>query len=802
MLGHLLRLAWRNIRRNLTYSVVTVAGLALGICACICIFVIVHFEYSFDAFHPDGGRIYRVIGQLTTSTGDKERFMVLPAAALRYGRGGLTGADAVAGVVSYTGSGVKTTDGNVMAVDGAVLAEASYFDIFSYEWLAGDRLKAMDRPFTVVLTRKKAEQYFGARSSAEYLGRQLVYDDSLVVTVTGIVKDWEGNTDLPFTDFISYPTLASSFLAASYNLVGWGRPAMATRIWVKLLPDVQPATFDNVLAELVRTHGDPTVKLGLTLQLLSAMHFDGDIIENPIRTAHRPTLYGLIAIALAILVLAVVNFVNLSTAYSLQRTKEIGLRKILGSSRGGLVMQLLGESLLLVVLAAVVAIVLVNPVLTGFRSFVPSGVRFELMRGSTIGFLAALAMGTTLLAGLYPAWMASGGRVVSQLRDRGGAQGEKWFLRRGLIVLQFTVSLVFITGSIIIAQQLRFVQRKELGFNADAIVNFGIPKGDSLAKVKTLENMLRTIPGVGDVTRQWVSPMTDNGRGMRIKFAGTDVKEVGVTQVDGDEHFIPLYGIRLVAGRNLYPADSVRELVISETLAQMMGYREPAGALGHLLYWNDKPYPVVGVVADFHTRSMHDPITPVCIINRGEREFNLAVKLGTKGQDAGQVKETLTRIEQVWRSLFPGGVWTYHFYDEDLARLYEQDRRMETLINVAVLLTMFISGIGLFGLTLFVTQKRAREISIRKVLGATVANILMLLCNDIVRLVIIAMFVAAPATWLLANRWLRGFAFHISPGVDIFLMSGVVALVVALGIVSMQAIRTATANPVTKLRTE
>jgi putative ABC transport system permease protein len=798
MFSRLLRLAWRNIRRSPSYSIVTVAGLSLGICVCICIYVIVHFEFSYDAFHPDGQRIYRVIGNLTWPSGEKERYMVVPRAVLEHGRSSLTGAEAVAGVIPNP---VRTVmaGGNRTTAEGVVIAEGAYFDIFSYDWLAGDRHGALDRPFTVVLTLARAKQYFGPGLPADYLGKRVVYDDSLAATVSGIVKDWDQNTDLPFTDFLSYPTIASSFLAGNYSMDEWSRPNMTVWVWVKLLNGERPGTLDAQLAELMHTHAGPNVPLTLSLQPLSEMHFDSQIIENPIRTAYRPILYGLIGIALAILALAIVNFVNLSTAYSLGRTKEVAVRKVLGGSRAGLVLQFMSESFLLIALAAGIAVVLVNPVLAAFRAYLPPGVHFQLLSRSTAEFVVALVVVTGLLAGLYPARVAAA--YSSLLRPRDG--GERGLLRRGLIVLQFTVSLVFITGSLIIGRQLRFVQNKDLGFTADAIIQISFPHGDSLSRVKTMEELLRTVPGVSDVTRQWVAPMTDNSRRLFIGLSRADVLNIAGTQVAGDEHFIPLYGIRLLAGRNLHAADSVKEVVINETLARRMGYDRPVQALGKMLYFGGyRPFPVVGVVADFHTRSLHDPITPVCIINRSDREFNLAVRLASKGQGAGMMKGAQERMERVWRKVYPAGTWNYRFYDETLALLYEKDRRTEMLVNVALGLSIFISGIGLFGLTLFTVEKRAKEISIRKVLGASVVNVLTLLCSEVVGLVGIAFIVASPIAWWLMHAWLQGFAYRIAIGWWVFVLAGAAATGVALITVSLQAVRAATANPITNLRTE
>jgi ABC-type lipoprotein release transport system permease subunit len=803
MFVHLLRLACRNFRRNKAYSIVNVAGLSVGLCACICIYTIVRHEFSFDRWHPGASRIYRVLGELTQSTGDRERFMVLPPVVLRYGQGQLTGVEAVGGAIPIS-TEAKTVEAGIAVkaseIRTAALVQPGYFDVFSYDWLAGDRHSALKEPFTVVLTRRRAEQFFGRLPPEQMIGRVLVYSDSLRVRVTGVVKDWAGNTDLPFTDLLSYSTIEASFLQHQFSPDGWTRPDMAAWIFLKLSKGAVAANVETQLARLIERDKDPGVNLVLRLESLAAVHFDAGIIENPIRTAHLPTLYGLMVMAAAMLVLAVINFINLSTAYSLQRTREVGLRKILGGGRAGLVSQFLVESFLLVLFATGIAVALVNVVLGAFRSFIPEGVHFHIGDWSTVGFLLALISATVLLAGWYPARVASAALPVLRLRGGNGERGsEKWVLRRALIVLQFSISLVFIIGSLVISKQLRFTQHKDLGFTSHAIVNIDIPP-DSLIKLKTLQQMVLGLTGVENATKQWVSPMTDNTRGMKLKFASGDVKDFWVVQVAGDEHFIPMYGIKLLAGTNLFAADSVHELVINEALARKMGYRRPGQALGKMLYWNDRPYPVVGVVADFHTQSLHGPINPTCIINRGDREFKLAVRLSTAGGDASAVAAALERIERAWKKEYPGQVWGYRFYDETLGKLYEQDRRTAILVNVAVGLTVFISGIGLFGLALFMAQRRAKEISIRKVLGATAGNLLMLLCGEIVKLVLIALLIAAPLAYYLVSRWLRGFAYHIDVGPGVFLLAGLVAVGIALSTVSVQAVRAATANPIKQLR--
>jgi putative ABC transport system permease protein len=676
MIKNYLKVAWRNIYRNKAYTAINVFGLALGICACIVIYLITSFEFSFDNFHPDKERIYRVMGNLTENTGEKLHFSRLPMPMLKEGRSELSGIGVMTGIIPYHAK-ISVPDGNNPAkhfsAGREVITEPQYFDIFKYDWLAGNAATALNAPFAVVLTENKARQYFGSGPLDNMVGRLIIYDDSLIVHVTGIIKEWNKNTDIAFTDFISFNTIQSSFLKAGFDQTSWSEGDMSTWMFVKL---AKSATADRVNAQmvsLVKTHASPQIKLIPWLEPLSDIHFNADVVENQIRTAHKPTLYGLIGIALFILILAVVNFINLSTAQSMRRSKEVGVRKVMGSSRAALTFQFLTETFMLTFFAVLLAVSLVKPLMAAFRSFIPAGVIFHLSEPSTGVFLLLLTLVITLLAGLYPSIVLSSHLPVQSLKGPGAQQGTgQWLLRKGLIVFQFTVSLVFIISSIIIANQLNYTRKKDLGFNADAIVTVEAPRGSNAAKNAVFAQKIKRISGVEKVALQWLSPMTDNSRGMRLKFKSTDVKEIGVTQVAGDQNFIPLYHIKLIAGRNLLPADSVKELVINESLVGLLGYKNPGEALGKMLYWNNKPVPVpiVGVVADFHTSSLHALMTPLCIINRPDREGSFAIKLASKGKQSGMIKTTLSQIGMIWKQIYPAETFTYRFYDESLALLY------------------------------------------------------------------------------------------------------------------------------------
>jgi putative ABC transport system permease protein len=803
------KIAWRNITRNSVYSLINVLGLALGICSCLIIYLVTSHELSYDKFHPDAARIYCIVGDVGGGAGDKVHFARLPMPLAPAARENMSGLDVVAGITPYAAAisipnGKQTPKKFDASPEGATgITEPSWFNIFPYEWLVGNPATALNDPFTLVLTESKARLYFGSGPLNKMLGRVVVYEDSLFVRVSGIVKDWHKNTDLPYNAFISAATVHSSFLRNTLVADSWGPGDMSTLSFVKLAKDIKPAALNVQLAALIKRHAPPPIQLSLWLEPLTDIHFNAEIVETGIRTAHLPTLYALMGIAIFILLLAAINFINLSTAQSLQRAREVGVRKVMGSSRAGLVWQFLTETALLTVIATVLAVVAVSPVLTLFRAFLPPGLSFHPFQPDTLVFLFAVILVTSLLAGLYPARLLSAYLPALSLKGNAVYQGsEKWWLRKGLIVFQFVVSLVFIIGSIVIARQLNFTRHKDLGFTTDAIITVGTPWGDSLSKVSVTAEKIKPLPGVSGVALEWLPPIDQYPRGMSVKFKSINEKGTSVGQLDGNEDFIPLYHLKLLAGRNLQHSDSVREFVINASCSQIMGCRMPDAAIGKTIYWNDRPYPVVGVVADFHGSSLHESIRPLCIINRVEREGNIAVRLASKGQEANAVKATLARIEKAWKSIYPAATFHYSFLDESIAMLYEKDRQTAVLMNTATLITIFISCIGLFGLAMFSAERRAKEIGIRKVLGASVTNIALLLSKDFAGLITIAALIASPIAWYFMNRWLQDFAYRIDISWWIFAGAGLSALFIAMVTVSHQALRAALRNPVTSLRSE
>ena len=822
MLTTYFKIAWRNITRHKVYTTINVLGLALGICACMVIFLITRYEFSFDRFHPDEDRIYRIVGEMQKSSGEKE-FVNSVYSDVAGFQTQIPGFESTAGFYDF-GVGVTIPDGKKPAknfdnhIEGtyspaAIITWPQYFDVFRYQWLAGN-VQSLNEPFKVVLSVNRARKYFGDIPPEKMIGRTVIYSDSLRVNVSGIVKDWTENTDLGYTDFVSISTATHSFLKSEVPTEDWTpfRPH-GSMAWVKLSKGVTAASVNNRFAAFIKDHvkmGDHGAKLRMYLQPLSSIHFttdfhrgdDGDGFRKP----YMPTLYVLIGVALFILLIAAVNFINLATAQSIKRAKEIGVRKVLGSKRINIVIQFLTETFVLTFLAVILSALLMRPTLYLFREYVPEGVAFHLLESSTLLFLLIVTILTTLLAGFYPAKVLASYLPVLSLKGASFQKGtEKLNLRRALIVFQFTISLLFIIGALGIGRQMSFMKKADKGFNPDAVITIN-NWSDHEGKTKVFAQSIKQLKGVDKVLLQGNAPMGLAQITNTYTYKGKEDISVEATAELGDDEYLPFYQLKLIAGRNMVHSDSLNEMVINETLSKRIGFKDPHDAVGKMLYSTGgatpRAYPIVGVVADFHQGSFHEAIRPAIIENMPEYKNSVAVKLAMAGKDPDDVKAVLSQVGAQWKKIYPDKPFDYNFLNESITALYGQEKKTAWLVNVAMSITIFISCMGLFGLSLFTAERRTKEIGIRKVLGASISNIVALLSRDFVVLVVIAFVIAAPVAWYFMNQWLNDFAYRTHIDGWVFLLAGTSALLIAVLTVSGQAIRAAIANPVNSLRNE
>jgi len=819
MLNNYFKTAWRTISRQKINTLINVVGLSFGICACLVIYLINSYDLGFDRFHPGGDRIYRIVGEAQRENGEKI-FLNAPLPEMAGFQTQIPGFDAVCGYFQY---GAKTTIEEAGKPDkkfsgdldrggiASIITGPSYFDIFTYRWLAGHP-SDLNEPFRVVLTRSRAIEYFGNVPVSQMIGKTVIYDDSLKVTVSGILEDWNYKSDFAYTDFISIRTATHSFLRSRIPTEDWSNLGPhQSQAFVKLSKAGSVTKVNEAFAVFIKKNVKPRqigTKINMWLQPITDIHFTpefhrGDDGDNQFRKAYRPVIYALMGTAVFILLIAAVNFVNLTTAQSFQRAKESGIRKVMGSRRSHLIFQFLTETFLLSLMAVLMAVVFVRPVLSFFREYIPDGVVFNL-NIENVFFLVGVLVLTTLLAGFYPAFVLSGFKPVQTLTGTGvRATRGKGYLRKSLIVFQFSISLLFIIGTLVIGNQIRYMRSSNKGFSSDAVINIPRVWRDHSDKIRALAESIRRIPGVDKVILQAFAPMGFPHISQTITYKGKEDIKLQVSLQPGDEHFIPFYEMKLVAGRNMFPSDSLRELIVNQTFAGNIGFSDPQGAIGKQISWFDgKTYPIVGVVADFHENSFHEAMKPVVIAHMPEQEKGIGLKLATRGKEVVEAKAIISQIEKEWKKVYPEENFDYHFLNESITWLYDQETKTAWLMNVVMFITIFISCMGLFGLALFTAEQRTKEIGIRKVLGATVTNIVTLLSRDFVLLVVIALIVVSPVAWYLMNRWLEDFAFRIHIGWWVFILAGSMAVLIALCTVSFHAVKAAMANPVKSLRHE
>jgi putative ABC transport system permease protein len=821
MLQNIFKTAWRNLVRHRVNTTINIAGLALGIVVCLIIFLLVRFELSYDRFHPDGERIYRVVARSVGPDGERSFGFVTTAMAGAV-RSEVSGLESVAGFDNLNCSVTVPREGKESVVFDApkrgegvssiIIAQPQHFDLFKYQWLAGNAATALNDPFKVVLTKKQAERYLGPADPDQYLGRTLIYQDSLTVTVSGIVADWKENSDFAFSDFISFPTIKASFLRSDFE-ESWGMWDYDVQTFVKLAPGVSPARVDRQLAAMMERHrvGPKEFHTDLSLQPLSDIHYNEKYEDDYARKTSLPTLYGLAGIAAFILLIAAINFINLSTAQSVRRAREIGVRKVLGGRRGALVVQFLCETLVLVLAAAVLALLIADPLLLAFQSLLPRGVELHVFIWPTLWFLATIVLVTCLLAGFYPARVLSRYQPVLSLKGQGIQQlNNKSYLRKALIVFQFTVSLIFIIGTLIVTRQIHFMLSTDLGFDHDAIVIIGTPREGTGHPRATLAAKIREIPEVELVTRNIEAPTAMGHPGTFLALASAANAKMGdpgkiMASFDMvDTNYLRLFGMHLVVGRNLFQSDTIGEFLVNETAARQLGFRRPADALGQIVTcgMNNAKGSIVGVVQDFHSKSMHEPITPFFISTDRRSPRDISIKLATKGRTAEEMTAVLGKLEKAWKEVYPTKKFAYDFFDESIARLYDKEKKLAEILDLAMGIAIFISCLGLFGLAAWVAEQRTREIGIRKVLGATVMNIVGMLSRDFVWLVVLAIGIASPVAWYFMHQWLQDFVYRLPISWWIYAVAGFGAIAIAMVTVSFQAVRAAMANPVESLRAE
>lgn len=799
MIRNYFKIALRNIWKGSTLSAINIFGLSIGISAALVIWMIVYYDLSFEKDRPNKDRIYRIVSDMSfgnTIINSSAVPFPMPAAVSNE----VTGIEKTAHTYTFR-MDVRTAKDNepLRGQDDLCFTDPGFFEVYPYEWLYGNP-RVLAQPYQVVLTADRAETYFPGVPPAQVVGRTLIYSDTLHMTVSGIVKPYEGRSSLnKLSDFISLATIPNEkSLVRQTASNDWESFNSSCNVHLLLRPGVTPQKIDAQLKLLAKKYKGADNKTVFHLQPFSDSHFSTQYEIFDVRRAHLPTLYGLTALAIFLLLLGCINFINIQTARAGERAREIGIRKTMGSSRSALVRQFLGESLLLASFAAIFSLLLVPVILKVFDSFLPADLSIRMLKEWQVFVgIPLLVIVVSLLSGFYPAWVLARFQPVMVLKNQVHGTHGKARLRKVLTVSQFLIALVFISATLIVNIQTRYAFNKELGFRKDMRLIFKKP-----SQKKPLDAFRDQLQGIPEVEQSAYGSSSPSAQGTSAKtfFIGDhELKEKGLLEVKFvDTAYIPVYKLKLLAGRNLFASDTSREYVVNETFVKKAGFATPEAAIGQLLHSDEKSFPIVGVVQDFHTKSMREDIKPVLLTT----DKNVGQQLHVALRDGVNVKLAVAKIEKAWKEVYPDYPFKADFLDQLLKQFYEDETNLIKLLSWATGVTIFISLLGLLGLAIYTTRQRTKEIGIRKVMGASVASIIALFSRDVVKLLVIALALATPLAWYVMNRWLNDFAYHIPMPWWVFPVAGSGAITLALLTVGLQSLKAATMNPVQSLKTE
>ena len=790
--------SFRNLIKNKLYTFINIFGLTLGVTCALLIFLITRFELSFDNYHRDVERIYRIV-EKENEFGNIKYSHSMPYVIYRYLAMDF---DEIEYSALVDGSGDATVKivsgaGPVLFQEGGATAfvNPDFLRIFQYTWIAGTPEEALKNQNSVVLSRSTAQKYFGDH---EPIGQTIELSSIGItynLTVTGLVEDVPGNTDLPFNLLVRYNGEGEN----KRGWESWSSSSGSIHCYIKLRQGVTREKFGQKIAGyLTKYRDDEEAKhIELQLQPLSDLHYDTRFYNFGEKVISKSSIFALGLIGLFLLITACINFINLNTVLVTKRAKEVGIRKVLGVKRSHLIWHLLAETGFITLLSILAALGLSELLIFKLNQIFGYNLTFSMFSD---GYLFLFLLGTflvvSLFSGLYPAMVLSGFKPLNALKSGQKVSYVKAInLRKGLVILQLAISQLLVICVIVVFSQMEYLQNAPMGLDKHAVQEFSVPDHN---KISRLNQQLQGIPGISNFSYSNTGSASGNVWGGDFSYPSakgiiknhTEVKFV-------DTGFISTYGLKLIAGANIRVADSVNGFLVNESFVKAMGITDPGNAIGEVVTMWGRKEPISGVLQDFNTQSFHASIKPV-IMMYGEEHCNLAaLKL-----IGGSHLETLSKVEKTWKSIFPDHIFEGDFLETKLNRLYRQEKRVASLFQIATIIAIIIGCIGLFGLISFLTNQRSKEMGIRKALGASSGQIMLIFAKEFVLLILVAFLVAAPVSWHYMQQWLQNFAYGITIKPWIFIVGILITVGITLTTVGYKSILVAINNPVNSLRDE
>ena len=792
MIKNYLKTAWRNLRRNKAFSVINISGLALGLTCSLLIILWIQDEQSVDGFHKNGKLLYQVY-ERNYYDGKVEASYPTQGLLAEELKKLIPEIEYASGFEYASAPGTLSTfeANNKVNKMAGLYAGADFFSMFSYPLLQGTEQSALNSPGGLAISKKMAENFFGSAEKA--IGQLIRFENKDELKVTAVFENIPTNSSQQF-DFLR---TWHDFVKENNWVHNWGNTDPST--FVQLRRNADPLKVESKIKDFIDRYRqkDNSFRAELAIQPYPEKYLHSSFKNGYVDGGRIEYVNLFMIVAVFILLIACINFMNLATAQSAKRAKEVGLRKVVGAARSSLVKQFIGEALLLTLFSVVLAIVLSATLLPAFNNLTGKQLSIPFTQPLFWLSIIALMIITGFVAGSYPALFLSSLNPVKVLKSGLKFGAGNIFLRKGLVVFQFTLSIILIVGMIVTYRQMNYIQGKNLGYDRDNLLYIPI-EGELANKYTLFKQQASEIPGILDISKMRNSPTVIEHHTGSISWAGKD-PNLTVSFADGvvGYDFVKTMKLQLKEGRDFskeFGTDSI-SYMLNETAVNKIGFINP---IGETVTWGNHPGKIIGVLKDFHFSSMHQSIEPL-ILRLDENWSWGTILVRVK---AGKTREVLAGIEKLCSAMNPKFPFTYQFSDSEFSKLYKSEAIVSRLSNCFAFLAIFISCLGLFGLATFTAVQRTKEIGVRKVLGASVPQIIAMLSGSFIKLIVISMFIAFPVAWYFMNKWLENFAYKVHLGWIIFFIAGSVAVMIALLTVSYQAIKAAIANPVRSLRTE
>lgn len=789
-----LKIALRNLWKNKGYTTINVLGLSVGMASCILIFLFIRFQLSFDEGYKNEDRIYRFVTHWKyNSFDDYSKGVAIPHAAAA--RNEIAGLEKVAAVFRAWGIFiVKDTQGKeVQKVDEMIFfTDPDFFDIFDIPWYSSKPGKAFKEPNTAVLSEAMATKLFGSPDKA--VGSLLMWGNTSV-KVVGVIKDMPENSSFPFKILLSYETFWGKH-DKSWDSVDSGKEVYALLKEGLTLNDLQGPlkAFNDKYYHKPDISGNQTT----ALQHLRDIHFNDRYGSFNGDGITKKEIYALGVIGLFLILTACINFINLATAQAINRSKEVGVRKVMGSRRGQLVVQFLTETVAITLMALLIACVVVELVIPGLQNLLDMRSAFSLFKYPVIFlFFGILIIGVAVLAGFYPAMVMSGFSPALAIKNKVRVNNGSLSLRKILVVVQFAITVILIISTLVIIRQMEYVRNQPVGFNSENVLMVNVPS-DSLGRIQknTFRNKLAAMQGVKMISDCSQAPMSERNNTTNFFINGVENKDFEVRLSQADPNYFKLFDLKVIAGKIYTKSDTMNGFVVNETFLKKIYVKNPLDALGKVITVGQSA-PIVGVVKDFNDHSLKEEISPLLIYQRARNYQQLAIKI-----DSSEPMKVNREIERLWTISFPEGMYHGIFLNEDINKFYKGEQIMGVMFKVFAGVIIFISFIGLFGLISFVASQRTKEVAIRKVLGASTLELVKMLNGSFLLMVFIANLVAWPLAYLFVNKWLASFAYRMDLNIWPFALAMCISMLITLITVSIRSYKAAVSNTIDALKYE